>query len=155
MTYSDQLTRVRYIVVHCSATRENQSYSPDSMLRDHLLRGFKTWGYHYYVRRDGSLHALRPLYQSGAHVLGFNHCSVGVCYEGGLNAHGEPADTRTPAQKSTMRQVIGRLRLRYPQAEVVGHRDLSPDLNGDGVVQPYEWVKACPCFDAKKEYNRL
>jgi hypothetical protein len=35
----------------------------------------------------------------------------------------------------------------------VGHRDLSPDLNGDGIIQPGEWTKMCPCYDVKREFK--
>lgn len=38
---------------------------------------------------------------------------------------------------------------------VVGHRDISPDLNHNGIVDPWERIKACPCFDAKVEYKEL
>ena len=39
--------------------------------------------------------------------------------------------------------------------DVLGHRDTSPDLDGDGIVEPEEWTKMCPCFDAKEEYSDL
>ena len=44
---------VRFLVVHCSATRCDCPYTPEQMLRDHKARGFRTVGYHFYVRRDG------------------------------------------------------------------------------------------------------
>lgn len=68
---------------------------------------------------------------------------------------GMPADTRTNAQQRTLRRLVAALLLRYPEAQVVGHRDLSPDSNADGCITPDEWIKLCPCFDARNEYVEL
>lgn len=149
------MKKIKYIVIHCSATRSDRTYSPEQMLRDHRQRGFRTWGYHYYVRRDGMWLALRPETVAGAHAYGYNRCSIGVCYEGGLMPDGMPADTRTNAQQRTLRRLVAALLLRYPEAQVVGHRDLSPDSNADGCITPDEWIKLCPCFDARNEYVEL
>lgn len=88
-------------------------------------------------------------------MTGHNRHSIGVCYEGGLDEAGHPADTRTDAQRTALRQLLATLRRRYPQARIVGHRDLSPDRNGDGIISRGEWVKHCPCFDATREYADL
>ena len=69
--------------------------------------------------------------------------------------HGKAADTRTPEQKKALRELIAKLVKEYPIKEILGHRDTSPDLNGDGVVEPYEWTKMCTCFDAAEEYKDL
>ncbi len=146
---------IQYIVLHCSATRSNMGYSAEQLDHDHRQRGFRSAGYHYYVRQNGMTIPLRPLWQSGAHCKGYNHCSIGVCYEGGLAPDASPKDTRTVEQIVALRRLLRRLKRLYPKAEIVGHRDLSPDLNGDGIIQKYEWIKACPCFDARKEYGEL
>ncbi len=146
---------VQYIIIHCSATRSNTTYSAEQLDHDHRNRGFRSAGYHYYIRQNGWTIPLRPLWQNGAHCKGYNHCSIGVCYEGGLEPNGEPKDTRTVEQILAMRHLLYRLRKLYPTALILGHRDLSPDLNGDGVIQEREWMKACPCFDAKKEYGYI
>ena len=91
----------------------------------------------------------------GAHCRGHNQDSIGICYEGGLDSDGNPADTRTFQQKYAFRNLILFLQQKFPGCQVYGHRDLSPDLNGDGIVEPDEWVKSCPFFDAKSEYNPL
>ena len=135
--------RVDLIVIHCSATRCNRSFPLEAVIACHRARGFATVGYHYYVTRDGVVHAGRPLYQEGAHATGYNRRSIGVCYEGGLNPDGKPADTRTPAQKETLQKLLFRLKTDYPHARIVGHRDL-PNV-----------AKECPCFDAEKEYATL
>ncbi len=146
---------VRYIVVHCSATRSNMSYPAWLLESDHIKRGYRQAGYHYYVRRNGEIVTLRPLSMKGAHVKGYNGCSIGVCYEGGLSPAGIPTDTRTASQKRALIRLLRTLHLRFAYASIVGHRDLSPDRNGDGKISPDEWLKACPCFDAAKEYASL
>ena len=146
---------IRYIVLHCSATRSDRPYSPEALERDHRARGFHGAGYHFYIRQSGTIIPLRPLQQIGAHVKGYNSCSWGVCYEGGLAPNGKATDTRTEAQKVALRQLLRQLKALAPQAEIVGHRDLSPDHNGDGHIDPSEWIKLCPCFDARTEYKQL
>lgn len=146
---------IKYIVIHCSATRSSQTYSATELERDHRSRGFDGAGYHFYIRRDGSTKPMRPLSRIGAHTLGYNRCSIGVCYEGGLNDHGQPADTRTAEQRAALLDLLGRLRQTYPRAVIVGHRDLSPDRDGDGQIEANEWIKVCPCFDARAEYAML
>ena len=130
------------VVIHCSATREDKSYTPRMLIRDHVNRGYLHAGYHFYITRDGTVHAGRPLYQEGAHATGFNRRSIGICYEGGLDASGKPADTRTPAQKVTLLKLLQRLKTDYPHASIKGHREL-------GVP------KDCPCFKAGAEYAYL
>ena len=115
-------------------------------------------GYHYVVLLDGTIQAGRPIERQGAHCVGHNANSIGICYIGGLNSKGEPEDTRTQAQKDALSRLIWRLSLQLANAgqgmpEVYGHRDLSPDKNGDGKITPNEWLKECPCFNAHSEYN--
>ncbi len=82
--------------------------------------------------------------------------SIGVCYIGGLAKDGKtPKDTRTAGQKDSLRRLLIELKRKYPSAIICGHRDLSPDLNHDGKIEPNEWVKACPCFDAQEEYKDI
>ena len=126
--------RIELIVIHCSATRATQRYTVDDCRRDHRARGFADIGYHYYITRDGVVHAGRRLYTVGAHATGYNAHSIGICYEGGLNERGLPADTRTLEQKDILQKLLKRLEEDYPDALVVGHRELNPN-------------KACPCFE--------
>lgn len=136
--------RIEYLVVHCSATRANVLFTVDQLRTCHLARGFKGIGYHLYITRDGVLHETRPLSEIGAHALGFNLHSIGICYEGGLDETGKPADTRTPWQRETLRRVLGELKGLFPACRIKGHYQLSADVH-----------KACPCFDACKEYEDL
>ena len=101
---------IQYIVVHCSATRVNIPFTEKQLLECHLQRGFRSVGYHFYVTKDGISHHTRPMAQIGAHALGFNLHSLAICYEGGLDKQGKPADTRTPLQKETLRRVLGELK---------------------------------------------
>lgn len=139
---------VNLIVVHCSATRSDRCYTEHDLTSDHLCRGFSCAGYHYYIRKNGDIKSLRPLGQPGAHARGYNANSIGVCYEGGLDGRGRPADTRTPFQKHSLRVLVMLLLKDYPGSRLCGHRDLSPDLDGNGEIEPEEWVKECPYFDA-------
>lgn len=134
---------ITLIIIHCSATRADRSYSFDTCRLDHIRhRRFSDIGYHYYLTRDGRLHPGRPLERVGAHCLHHNRHSIGICYEGGLTPEGLAADTRTPAQKSTLLSLLRELKQRFPRALIVGHHDLNPQ-------------KSCPCFDAAGEYGEV
>lgn len=138
------------IIVHCSATKAGQDFTTADIDCWHRERGFNGIGYHYVIRLDGKLEKGRDVALAGAHCKGWNERSVGICYIGGLDENGRPADTRTNAQKRVLYQIIIDLQREYNILQVLGHRDTSPDLNGDGVIEPYEYVKACPCFDVKE-----
>ena len=135
---------VRFIVIHCSATQSDRDYTVEQLHRDHKVRGFRTIGYHFYITRDGELHRCRPVNQIGAHAAGWNDHSIGICYEGGLDEQGRPADTRTYAQRCTLMDLLRQLKRDYPEARILGHYQLSPYIH-----------KACPCFDAREEYLTL
>jgi N-acetylmuramoyl-L-alanine amidase len=162
------MRKINAIIIHCSATPADRDYTVANLERDHKARGFKAIGYHRYIKKDGTVYVGRPYEQIGAHVgdLGRNSDTIGICYEGGIKAGTDPrnfrnaADTRTDEQKAAILNEI-LLVIEYLKSqgqdvsklEIMGHRDLSPDKNGNGIIEPHEWVKVCPCFDAKKEYN--
>ena len=139
---------ISLIVIHCSAVRPDQTSSAADIDSWHRDRGFKFGiGYHYVIRRNGEIEPGRPEWMVGAHchVKGQNHnkYSIGVCYEGGLDIRGQPADTRTAEQKVAMRQLLEDLHRRYPRAVIVGHHDLNPN-------------KDCPCIiNVADEYKDL
>ena len=141
------------IVIHCTATREDQTLTRNQLKEMHLQRGFSDIGYHFYVRKNGQIEKGRHVIFKGAHVKGHNTNSIGIAYEGGLDFAGKPKDTRTEDQKAALEHLIMILRHSFDIKRVCGHRDLSPDRDGDGVVERHEWLKACPCFDAGKEYG--
>lgn len=134
---------VRWIILHCSATRENRNYSVEQMLRDHKARGFRTIGYHFYIRRDGTLTQHRNILEVGAHCRPFNRCSIGICYEGGLDCKGNPKDTRTAFQREQLLMLLTRLKKMFPDSRIRGHCEM-PDAT----------PKSCPCFSSK-EYRYL
>ena len=134
------MRRITLLIVHCSATPEGRNFDFEACRTDHIRhRGFKDIGYHYYLTRDGTIHRGRPLDTVGAHCQHHNRHSIGICYEGGLDARGQPKDTRTLAQKASLLALLRELRKLFPDALILGHRDLTPQ-------------KACPCFDAASEY---
>ena len=143
---------IKLIVIHCSATREDREFTEYDLDICHRRRGFNGTGYHFYIRKNGDIKSTRPLERIGAHTRGFNKESIGICYEGGLDARGNPKDTRTPEQRSALHLLVYQLLQQFRNARVCGHRDLSPDLDGDGTVEPWEWVKQCPCFEVSKEF---
>ena len=132
---------ITLIIIHCSAVRPNQTSSAAQIDQWHKKRGWKCIGYHYVIRRDGSIERGRPESMVGAHCLNHNQHSIGVCYEGGLDANGKAADTRTSEQKAAMRALLVELKQSYPRSLIMGHNVFAQ--------------KACPCFDAAKEYAYL
>ncbi len=147
--------RTDYIVIHCSATKASSDIGADEITDWHVNdNGWSDIGYHAVIRRDGEIEFGRHFDEAGAHVRGQNWRSVGVVMVGGLDEDGEPEDNFTEEQYESLDIVVALLQRAYPWAEVLGHRDLSPDLNGDGVVTKDEWVKDCPCFDAQARYSK-
>lgn len=144
------------IIIHCSATKEGKDVTVEQIDKMHRKRGFACIGYHFVIYRDGSIHDGRDISKVGAHTTGYNTGSIGICYVGGLDKNGKIKDTRTYQQKDSLYKLVRELMKMYPIKEVKGHRDYSPDTNGDGVISKYEWIKGCPCFevsDFMKEYS--
>jgi N-acetylmuramoyl-L-alanine amidase len=143
------MRKITSIVLHCTATRAGQPFNIAAIRAMHKARGFSDIGYHWLIGLNGEVWRGRPEEKVGAHVAGFNAFSIGVCYVGGLDAStAVPRDTRTSAQLAAMKKLLQGIVKRYPEVVILGHRDLSPDRDGDGVVEKHEWLKSCPCFDA-------
>jgi N-acetylmuramoyl-L-alanine amidase len=138
------------IVVHCSATGPQADIGVAKITQWHKQRGFDTIGYHYVIRRDGTRETGRPESTIGAHVRGHNSNSIGICLAGGVDARGKPQNNFTLAQFATLETLLRELKERYPRARILGHRDLSPDKNGDGRITSDEFIKACPSFNVKE-----
>ena len=132
---------INSIIIHCTATKPLAHINVNDVRRWHRERGFSDIGYHYLILVDGTVETGRPLSAIGAHCKGHNAHSIGICYVGGLNDKGKPADTRTPAQCEAMRTLLTSLKHRFPDATIHGHRNFA--------------AKACPCFDATAEYAYL
>lgn len=129
------------IIVHCTATQEGKYFTVKDITRWHKQRGFSDIGYHYVIYLDGSLHSGRDVDISGAHCEGHNTSSIGVCYVGGCDRSNNAKDTRTDAQKKALLSLLKELRKLYPSARIKGHRDYA--------------AKACPSFDATREYSNI
>ena len=145
------MRNIKMAVIHCTATEEGINYVVADVRTWHKRRGFRDIGYHFLIHLDGTIERGRPLSQPGAHAKGYNADSIGVCYVGGLGGDSQPKDTRTVSQIHALRAIVSVLRAMHPEVKVVGHRDLSVDLNGDGAISKDEWMKSCPCFDVKTE----
>ena len=141
---------IKYLVVHCTAGQAQQTTQSIFDYWKYKL-GWKSYGYHYLISSDGTIENITPIDKPSNGVAGHNANSIHVCYKGCWNG----TDTRTEAQKLALLKVLTQLKAKFPKAVILGHRDLSPDLNGDGKITPNEWRKLCPCFDAKKEYAHL
>ena len=140
-------------VYHCSANREGTLEGKGALYLDRVAknRGFRKISYHIVYLTDGTRQFGRLLLEKGAHAKGYNSNSIGMVYIGGLDKDGKPKDTRTPEQRKAMKEDQALLRFIYPDIKFVGHRDLSADLNGDGVITSNEYMKQCPCFSVKTE----
>lgn len=147
------MRQIKYIAVHCTAGSQRQTI--DDLRAEFRRKGWKNPGYHYVVRPDGSIAQLLAEEQVSNGVRGYNSVSLNVAYIGGIDASGRAVDNRTPAQKQAMLSLLKLLRKRYPKALIRGHRDFSPDLNGNGRIEPAEWTKQCPSFDATTEYAAI
>ena len=133
---------IKEIIVHCSATPEGKDFTVSDIKRWHLQRGFSDIGYHWVVYRDGTIVSGRPESISGAHCTGHNSISIGVCYIGGCASDGKtPKDTRTEAQKAALVKLLKALKVKYPRAKIYPHYKFA--------------AKACPSFNAEKEYSSL
>ena len=144
---------IRYIAVHCTAS--SQMTTIRGLEMEFKRKGWKNPGYHYVVSADGVVHQMLDEERVSNGVKGWNSQLINVAYIGGIDATGKATDNRTEAQKKGLRALLKLLRGRYPKAVIQGHRDFSPDLNGDGKITRNEWIKACPCFEAKEEYKDI
>lgn len=137
------LGKIDRIVIHCSATKASMGKVDAAWIdREHRKRGFLKIGYHFVIKRDGTRETGRALVEVGSHAVGFNEYSIGVCMVGGLDENLKPENNFTPEQWNALEALVAFLRLSFPKAEVLGHRDL-PRV-----------AKDCPCFDAKVWYAK-
>lgn len=133
------MRKITRLIIHCTATPEGREVTVTDIDSWHRARGFDCIGYHYVIYLDGTVHIGRAVGRIGAHCRGYNTDSIGIVYVGGLSRDGvTPADTRTPAQKSALRILVGQLRSRHPGVTIHGHNEFA--------------AKACPCFDVGAEF---
>ena len=144
------------IFVHCTAGVQNESNA--DLLKGFKDRGWKSPGYHVTVDADGTAWCLQHPSLIANGVQGYNQYALHISYKGGVEQHNDKlvaVDNRTDAQKATLLKVLEHWRSQYPKAKIQGHRDVSPDLNHNGKIDSWEYIKQCPCFDAILEYKSL
>ena len=151
--------------MHCTAGWQNTT-TVDSLLKEFKAKGWKNPGYHYVVFPDGKIVQLLDEAKVANGVKDYNSHSIHVAWVGGIEYKYEDptktvkgskptivsADNRTKYQKLALFDLLTKLKLKYKEATIMGHRDISPDLNHNGVIDPWERIKDCPCFDAMIEY---
>jgi N-acetylmuramoyl-L-alanine amidase len=143
------MRKIERIFIHCTAGSQKQTIA--DLRAEFKRKGWTNPGYHYVIPPDGTVTQLLDEQQVSNGVKGYNQTSINVAYIGGIDSTGKAVDNRTDAQKTALRQIVSALKNRYPDAEVLGHRDISPDTNHNGIVDPWERIKECPCFDVKTE----
>lgn len=136
------LKKVSLLIVHCTASKCNRPFSTENLIACGEAK-YGQCSYHYYVRRNGDIIPLLPESVQGVHARHYNHCSLGIVYEGGLNERGIADDTRTEAQKRSIYELLKDLHEDYPEARILGHCEL-PHV-----------AKKCPCFFPSQEYAEL
>lgn len=133
---------INKIIIHCTATREGQDVSVETIRDWHLKRGWSDIGYHYIILLDGSVQIGRPVERIGAHCKGQNKSSIGIAYVGGVESDGEtPKDTRTKEQKQSMQKMLIALMEIFEGVTIHGHNEFGN--------------KACPSFDVQKEFKHI
>lgn len=144
---------IERIFVHCTAG--SQKTTVEDLKREFKAKGWKNPGYHYVVMPSGRVENLLSEENVSNGVQGYNSTSINVVYIGGIDGNGKAVDNRTEEQKKSLISLLKSLRERYPKARIMGHRDISPDKNGNGIIDPWERIKECPCFDAITEYKDI
>lgn len=141
------MRKIDYIVVHCTGT------TPDATIKgmkEHWKSlGWNKPGYHLVIRKDGDIKRLAKNEFVVNGVKGYNAHALHVAYIGGINKFGRAGCTLTNEQTVSLSLTLKQLSREFPNAQIVGHRDLSPDADGDGVIEECEWVKQCPCFNVQ------
>lgn len=140
------MRKINEIILHCSATPENKNFTVEDITKWHNAKGWDGCGYHYVIHLDGTIHSGRYIEKAGAHCLGHNSNSIGICYIGGVDKNNKPKDTRTDAQKKSLIILVHELLIKY-------------NLKLCQVHCHYEYAaKACPSFKLdifKKEYLKI
>ena len=136
------MREIKFLAVHCTATPQTATVSSIQSYWRNVLK-WKMPGYHFIIKPDGEVVKLLSVDEISNGVKGFNSVSINIAYIGGVDSQNNPIDNRTPAQKKALRDFLEKFKIVHPKAIIQGHRDFP------GVK------KACPSFDAKKEYEHL
>ncbi len=134
------------IFIHCTAS--SQKWGVKELWAEFRAKGWKNPGYHYVITADGAVHQMLPIELISNGVQGHNSTSINVAYVGGIDSNGKAVDNRTTAQKKAMVTLLVQLKKKFPNAEIMGHRDIWGSDKS-------KWKKMCPCFNAKDEYKGI
>ena len=146
-----RMRTIKRIFVHCTASSQRTT-TEATLWAEFKKKGWKNPGYHYVVKTDGNIITMLDESRVSNGVKGYNQTAINVAYIGGIDAKGKAVDNRTDNQKGALFDLLVKLKQKHKSAIIMGHRDISPDLNHNGVVDPWERIKECPCFDAMVEY---
>jgi len=141
------MRQIKRIFVHCTAGPQTQTVAQIQKYWK-TVNKWKSPGYHYIIKPDGEIVQLLDESKPSNGVAGYNSTSINVCYIGGVDKKGRPVDNRTDAQKESLIRILKELKSRYPDAEILGHREIWGQ-------DPSKWHKMCPCFSAKAEYAHI
>ena len=126
-----------YIVIHCAATKASMDIGLTEIRKWHVQdNGWRDVGYHYIIRRNGEVELGRSIRDTGAHAAGYNHKSVSVCMVGGMAEDSSAENNFTAQQWTALLDLVKQLKSNYPDADVIGHNEISE--------------KECPSFDVQK-----
>lgn len=145
---------INHIVIHCTATGQDASVESMKAYWKDVLN-WKNPGYHYIIEKDGKVVQTHDESKIANGVAGHNANSIHIAYVGGVDQKGNAIDNRTDEQKKVLVSMVMAMRIKYPNVKVLGHRDFSPDTNKNGIIDPWEYIKMCPSFDAITEYKDL
>lgn len=140
------MRKIERIFVHCTAG--SQKTTLKQLENEFKAKGWKSPGYHYVVFPDGKIEQMLDESKVSNGVRGYNSTSINVSYVGGVDSKLKPIDNRTEAQKASLIKILTELKSRYPEAKIMGHRDVWGK-------DPKKWQKWCPCFDAEAEYAEI
>lgn len=133
---------IEFLVIHCSAIQGSLEIGANEIDKHHRSeRGFDRIGYHYVIKQDGTIEKGREEKEIGAHAFGFNKGSLGICLVGGVDDLNEPKNNFTKIQFDSLYRLLNQLKEKYPDAKILGHRDL-PNVQ-----------KRCPCFDVMRWWS--
>lgn len=140
------MREIKRIFVHCTAGSQKQTVK--DLLNEFKAKGWTNPGYHYVVFPDGKIENLLAEDKISNGVQGYNSTSINVAYVGGIDSKGKACDNRTDLQKTSLANLLADLKVKYPNAHIMGHRDIWGK-------NPSKWKKQCPCFDAEEEYSSI
>lgn len=146
---------IKRIFIHCTAGNQT-NYTDEGLVKFFKNKGWKAPGYHYVIRPDGTIFNMWPEEKLSNGVSNYNSTSINIAWVGGVTKEKpKGTDNRTREQIEALHDLCEQLRVKYPKAYIMGHRDISPDLNHNGKVDTWEYIKMCPCFNAMEEFAYL